>query len=565
MRILIVDDLEANRILLSHLVELHGHVAITCNDAEQALQAYETHGADLIFMDVVMPKVDGYVAAKQLREVIGEYFVPIIFITALQDEDALVRCLEFGDDYLVRPFNQVMFNAKIAAHVRTIDLHRKAQKQHEELAYLHTRLIQEQEMAQHVFDHATQVNFQNCENIQTYISSASQFNGDVLLIAKSPAGGVYIMLGDFTGHGLPAALGSLPLSQLFHSLALKQLSVGDLGREMNRALVDFLPDYMFCAAVIAELNAGGNKLTLWTGGLHDSLILDKNLDVQQRISSLHMPLGILEDEAFNTQCIEFDLQANDKIILYTDGILEASNDRGELFGRQRFESALQRSQCDIEKVRKGLHRFTGYQPGISTQDDDISLVCITAGKVTFKEDDSKVPDRETYERHRAPVPWRIKLDLKMPELRLGSPVSQLVDMVGEATGLYSHKAILSLLLAEVFNNALEHGVLELKSAIKAEPEGLIRYYSEREKRLESYQQGQVKIQVRHQLTAQGGSLHFKVEDSGLGFDFSQVVASCAEENHGRGLSLVKQLSESISFSEGGRCIDVVYGYSNTND
>jgi len=561
VRILIVDDLEANRILLSHLVEFHGHVAITCGDAEQALQAYNTHGADLIFMDVVMPGVDGYVAAQQLKGVIGDYFVPIIFITALQDEDALVRCLEFGDDYLVRPFNQVMFSAKIAAHIRTIELHRKTQKQHEELTYLHTRLIQEQEMAQHVFDHATQVNHQNCENIQTYISSASQFNGDVLLIGKSPAGGVYVMLGDFTGHGLPAALGSLPLSQLFHSLVLKQLSVGDLARELNSTLADFLPDYMFCAAVIAEFNASGNKMRLWSGGLHDSLILDDQNEVQQRISSLHMPLGILDDEDFNTECGEYDLQANNKIIFYTDGILEASNDRGELFGRQRFESALQRSKCDIEKVRKGLHRFTGYQAGVSIQDDDISLVCIDAGEVTFKKGEHKTSEQEAYESSRAPIPWQISLDLAMAELRSGSPVSQLVDMVGEATGLYSHKPILVLLLVEIFNNALDHGVLGLKSSLKDGPGGMMDYYSEREKRLESYTKGQVGIKICHQLLSTGGQLNFTVSDSGEGFNYEQVIGSTSDESHGRGLSLVDQLSERMSFSDGGRCIEVVYIYT----
>jgi len=562
VRILIVDDLEANRLLLSHLVEVHGHVPITCGDAEQALQAYDNHGADLIFMDVVMPGIDGYVAAKQLKDKIGDYFVPIIFITALQDEDALVRCLEFGDDYLVRPFNQIMFNAKIAAHIRTIDLHRKAQKQHEELTYLHTRLIQEQEMAQHVFDHATQVNYQNCENIQTYISSASQFNGDVLLIAKSPAGGVYVMLGDFTGHGLPAALGSLPLSQLFHSLVLKQLSVGDLAREMNRTLGEFLPDYMFCAAVIAEFNAAGNKMRLWSGGLHDSLIIDDKHEVQERISSLHMPLGILEDEEFNTECVEFNLQENNKIIFYTDGILEASNDRGELFGRQRFEAALQRSMCDIEKVRKGLHRFTGHEVGVSTQDDDISLVCVNTGKITFKKGKDKASGQEAYESLRAAIPWQITLKLGMPELRSGSPVSQVVDMVSEATGLYSHKPALVLLLVELFNNALEHGLLELHSSLKDEPDGYIGYYAEREKRLKSYTDGQINIQITHQLKSSGGQLLFHVQDSGAGFDFEKVTESTSEEKHGRGLSLVRQLSDSMSFSDDGRCIDVVYVYTN---
>jgi len=560
VRVLIVDDLEANRIILAHLVELQGHVAITCNNAEEALQAYDTHGADLIFMDVVMPGVDGYAASKQLKEIIGDYFVPIIFITALQDEDALVRCLEFGDDYLVRPFNQIMFNAKIAAHVRTIDLHQKAQQQHEELTYLHNRLVQEQEMAQHVFDHATQINHQNCNNIQTYLSSASQFNGDVLLTAKSPAGGIYIMLGDFTGHGLPAALGSLPLSQLFHSLVLKQLSVGDLAREMNRVLAEFLPDYMFCAAVIAELNARGNQLRLWSGGLHDTLIVDHNFDVTKRISSLHMPLGILEDEVFDTASLEFELKPEDKIILYTDGILEASNDRGELFGRERFETALKRAECNIEKVRKGFHRFIGYQQGKSVQDDDISLVFISAGAVEFDIDESRHQNQTAYDINRAPVSWSINMNLSITELRLGSPVTQLVDMIGEATGLYSHKPILSLLISEIFNNALDHGVLELESILKEGVDGLMTYYNEREKRLASYTKGLVKIDISHKLRSRGGQLILTVEDSGAGFDVDKVVSSTGEEAHGRGLTLVKQLSESMTFTQNGRCIEVIYPY-----
>jgi len=557
---LIVDDLEANRVLLSHLVELQGHVAIPCPDAEQALLAYDTHGADLIFMDVVMPKVDGYLAAKQLKEKIGDYFVPIIFITALQDEDALVRCLEFGDDYLVRPFNQIMFNAKIAAHIRTIDLHRKAEQQHTELTYLHNRLMQEQEMAQHVFDHATQVNHQNCENIETYLSSASQFNGDVLLIAKSPAGGVYVMLGDFTGHGLPAALGSLPLSQLFHSLVLKQLSVGDLARELNRVLVDFLPDYMFCACVIAELNSQGDQLRLWSGGLHDSLILNDNYQVSERISSLHMPLGILEDDVFNTGSLEFKLAPSDKVIFYTDGILEAANDRGELFGRQRFETVLERSQCDIEKVRKGFHRFIGYQQGNLTQDDDISLVSISAGPVSFNNIKENQLHQVAYDINRAPVPWSIDMKLSITELRLGSPVSQLVDMVGEATGLYSDKPVLSVLISETYNNALDHGVLELESSLKDGPEGLFNYYALREQRLSEYDKGQIDIHIAHRLMDAGGELIITVQDSGSGFDFQQLVLSSGEESHGRGLSLVEQLSESMTFTDSGRCIEVTYRY-----
>lgn len=561
MRILIVDDLEANRILLSHLVTLNDYEPMPCASAEEALQSYHEYGADVIFMDVVMPGTDGYSAAKQLKEVIGDFFVPIIFITALQDEDALVRCLEFGDDYLVRPFNQIMFNAKIAAHIRTIELQRKAQKQHKELTYLHSHMIQEQEMAQHVFDHATQINYQNCKSIETYISSASQFNGDVLLVAKSPAGGVYIMLGDFTGHGLPAALGSLPISQSFHYFVRKQLSVGDLAREMNRVLVKFLPDYMFCAAVIGELNAAGDKIKLWTGGLHDSLILDHDFKIQKRIPSQHMPLGILEDREFDAKCSEFYLRPDNKLILYTDGILEASNQAGELFGRSRFESVLLHSKCDIDVIRQDLYNFMAHQVGEYEQDDDISLVCINAGEIIFTEDAPGTLD-EGYLSQRSALPWSISVELDMKQLRLGSPVSQLIDMVGEALGLYRHKPTLLLLLTEMFNNALEHGVLGLDSHSKETPDGMENYYQERHERLQSYQGGSINIQIIHELSATESAIKIRVQDSGEGFDHSgSVIKEKNEQNHGRGLSLLRELCEEVNISESGRCIEATFIYS----
>lgn len=567
MRILVVDDLEANRLLLAHLVEQQGHVAIVSSSAVEAFSMYEDQGADMIFMDVIMPGMDGYLAAKKLKEMIGDLFVPIIFITVIQEEENLVRCLEFGDDYLVRPFNQAMFNAKITAHIRTIELHQKAQRQHEELNALHLRLIQEQTMGQYVFEHAAQARNQTCNNIKTYLSSCSRFNGDVFLVAESPAGGVYIMLGDFTGHGLPAALGTLPLSQLFYSLVIKQLSVGDLAREINRSLVEILPDYMFCAAVIAELNSKGDYIKLWTGGLHDTLILDRHSEIVERVSSLHPPLGILKDEEFNSRSTGFVLMPQDHVVLYTDGILELRNQRGELFGNERFEASVQRSKCNLNVILQDLNQFSGYEKNETSVDDDISLVCITAGPVDFEETES-----DHYEINRDSVPWQISMELTARELKVGSPVSQLTDMVGEATGLFSHKPLLSILVSEMYNNALDHGILKLDSKMKKDMDGLVLYYGDREKRLAELTEGHINICIKHQILDCGGELFIEVKDSGNGFDYQQVFdvhkeartevrkEVSQEDGYGRGLSLINQLCESVEFTEQGSCICVVYRY-----
>lgn len=573
MKILVVDDLEANRLLLSHLIEEQGHVAISSASALEAFAMYKEQGADMIFMDVVMPGMDVYLAAKQLKEMIADAFVPIIFITALQEEEDLVRCLEFGDDYLVRPFNQSMFNAKVAAHIRTIDLHKKAQKQHEELNALHITLLQEQTMAQHVFEHAAQASNQSCDNVQSYLSSCSLFNGDVLLVAESPAGGLYIMLGDFTGHGLPAALGTLPLSQIFYSLVLKQISVGDLAREINKVLADLLPNHMFCAAVIAELNNQGDNIKLWTGGLHDTFIVDEQSNIVERISSLHMPLGILPDEEFNSRSIEFSLKPTDRIVLYTDGILELPNEAGEFLGGERFEQIVQASNCDIKTLCNALAEYAGSRTGSEVYDDninhqdDISLVCLSAGPVSFQQTQTT-----PYELSRPSIPWCINMELGASELKAGSPISQLTDMIGEATGLFSHKPLLTILMSEIFNNALEHGILKLDSKMKKDMNGLMQYYSEREKRLAALEQGFINIRAQHQVLDAGGELIIEVQDSGGGFDFQKALAANSEaaqaenkvvnkeRSHGRGLSLISQLCESVAFTEQGSCIKVVYRY-----
>lgn len=72
--------------------------------------------------------------------------------------------------------------------------------------------------------------------------------------------------------------------------------------------------------------------------------------------------------------------------------------------------------------------------------------------------------------------------------------------------------------------------------------------------------GHIHIDIKHQVLKQGGELSIKVLDSGAGFDSDAVIQRNADQDCGCGLSLVEQLSESITFTENGRCINVVYAY-----
>jgi adenylate cyclase len=113
-RILIVDDSPINRDILTHRLARQGHEVIAAEDGRRALDVISKNKLDLVLLDILMPELNGFQvlqilkADKQLRE------LPVIMISALDELDSVVRCIEMGaEDYLPKPFNPVLLNARI--------------------------------------------------------------------------------------------------------------------------------------------------------------------------------------------------------------------------------------------------------------------------------------------------------------------------------------------------------------------------------------------------------------------------------------------------------------------
>ena len=116
MKVLIVDDSPTIRTALRGLVEKMGHSVIEVEDGSEALQIYRRDRPDLVLIDVMMPVMDGYEAARQMREIRPDEWVPIIFLSSKEADQDLDRAIEAGgDDYLVKPVSFVVLNAKIRA------------------------------------------------------------------------------------------------------------------------------------------------------------------------------------------------------------------------------------------------------------------------------------------------------------------------------------------------------------------------------------------------------------------------------------------------------------------
>lgn len=126
--ILVIDDNESNRDLLSRRLTREGHTVMTAESGEKGLEALERSGADLILLDLVMPGISGFEVLRRLKQSPTLCQVPVIMISAVDEIDSIVRCIEMGaEDYLLKPFNPVLLQARINASLEKHQLRKREQ------------------------------------------------------------------------------------------------------------------------------------------------------------------------------------------------------------------------------------------------------------------------------------------------------------------------------------------------------------------------------------------------------------------------------------------------------
>jgi adenylate cyclase len=135
--ILVVDDNEINRDLLSRYLARLGHTVQTAPDGRKALEMIDSGAFDLVLLDIMMPELNGYQVLQHLKDSSNWRDLPVIMISALDEMDSVVRCIELGAaDYLSKPFNPVLLRARVGACLekkRLLDLEKEQKRQLQDL------------------------------------------------------------------------------------------------------------------------------------------------------------------------------------------------------------------------------------------------------------------------------------------------------------------------------------------------------------------------------------------------------------------------------------------------
>ena len=127
LKVLAVDDHPVNLEVIRRFLEKLGHQVTLATDGESALRCFESEPPDLVLLDLIMPGIDGFEVARRLKGMSAERWLPIIVLSALEGDENMVAGLEAGaDDYLTKPINLVILEAKLHSIQRTLRLQQQA-------------------------------------------------------------------------------------------------------------------------------------------------------------------------------------------------------------------------------------------------------------------------------------------------------------------------------------------------------------------------------------------------------------------------------------------------------
>ena len=553
--ILIVDDDLTNRLVLRALIKAEGFSSIEAENGQQAVDIVSKQHVDIVLLDVMMPVMDGYAAAEIIKKN-STTFIPIIFLTALTDEKMLVKCIQSGgDDFLTKPYNHTLLRAKIESMLRIGELYKEIDTKNKELSEHNLRVQQEISLSKNLFSNVLSHEMNKPSSGLRYsMSSMSIFNGDMILAARNLTDGMDVLISDFTGHGLSAAIGSMPVADIFYTMTKKGFSFADTLAEINNKLKALLPTEMFMSAALISIDRGNNVVTVINAGL-PNIYMYRDGEIVKEFKSMNIPLGIsrMRNDSFDSEMET--LKYGDRIFAATDGVMEAENENGEFFGVQRIINSILGADTPENIFDNMLTNCLEFSSAVEQSDDITLLELCHTETVEYVEANNEV--------HPAinPAQWSMQFSLDINSLRNFDIMPYIMQGVNGLQSIPNGRSTVQTILTEIFANALDHGILGLDSSIKSTPEGYVKFYQEKTERLETYDEGNIQIILSHELRETGGGiLTIHVTDSGNGFDYKNLDYSL-ENNRtysGRGLALVKHLCKESRFIGKGNAFMAVY-------
>ncbi|MDD3846575.1 MAG: SpoIIE family protein phosphatase [Syntrophorhabdaceae bacterium] len=392
-RILIVDDSEDIRALLRHILAAAGYEVAEAPSGNEVLQRAGVFKPDLILLDIVMPGMDGFTVCEELNREESLSDIPIIFLSAKTETADKVKGLELGGaDYITKPFQKTEVLARVENQLKirrlTSDLKRSNAQLTEKQKVLDEDLRAAAGIQQSLLPRAIP-DIKNLAIAWKFMPS-HMIGGDIFNVFRLDENHVGLYMIDVSGHGVPSALITVSVSQFLQpdsGSVTKERTYEPPGYRIvspGRVLeildgeypIDRFGKYFTIVYLIVNTRTGAVRYS--NAGHPFPVIMRRNgsLEVLDKGGTI---IGLDGLVPFDEE--ERSLAPGDRVILFTDGVVEYSNSSGEFFGEDRFHSLLScHGRAEIEELLDTIvASIIDFGKGAEFQ-DDITLVALEYGR-----------------------------------------------------------------------------------------------------------------------------------------------------------------------------------------
>lgn len=558
LTILLVEETRHGRALLQRFVERIGHCPVAAGGVAESLRVAAGEKPDLVIADLRIAGDDAGSFVARLRSAAGRH-VPVLLVADESDEAALIRALDCGaDDYIPRPIRYSVLAAKLRGMLRMLQLNRELAVRNAELAAYRATEEEEAHVARHVISKLIREDLLGDPALRHWVRPAGQyFSGDIVLAARTPSGDLHVLLADAAGHGLSAALNALPVTQPFYAMTEKGFAVDRIVAEINGKIRELLPIERFVAASLISVNFREQVISVWNGGCPAVLVTSAGGETLFTAPSRHLPLGVADDRLFSTGIDMFHYEQPCQVIACSDGLVELAGPGGAMLGMGGLSMLL--GSAPPPRRMDVLQGAVSAALGQGAAADDISVLLVDCVPVAIAEEPA-APEPAT-DTSPAQGEWQLGLSLSERELKYIDAVPLLLNMVKSTACGRLHGSQVFVILSELFNNALDHGLLGLDSSVKLEEDGFARYLELRGRRLERLDNAVIEVNIAVDCLDGRPMLRISVRDSGAGFDHARLAGAMPEATQpfGRGIATVRRMCHRVEFR--GKGNEVVAHYA----
>jgi len=388
LHVLVAGDFAPQRAILVGYLIKHGHRTFSADNGQQAWEILQRESVNLVISDWIMPEVDGLELCRRVRAASFDHYVYVILGTVRNTKEDLLEGIRAGaDDFLAKPIDFGELDLRLHAATRLLDLEQKLAERNDKLSQVNAEFEKELKAAALVQTSLLPRAGRPLPGVRSgwLFLPASVLAGDTFGYFPLDETRLAFYQLDVSGHGVPAAMLSVALS--------RALAPGNGSPVWRKRATSKSPRIATPPEVIAALNeqfqdAGGRYFTILYGVLdtrtrhvsfsqagHPHPIHVVRPNVARFAGAGGFPAGIIGGMDYDSH--ELNLAAGDRLLLYSDGLSECANIRGERFGTARLLEWA-RSTADLElddtlgHIKIELAEWRGGQDF----EDDISLLAL---------------------------------------------------------------------------------------------------------------------------------------------------------------------------------------------